>query len=233
MADYVGDSYYLAKVAAKADKGTIVFCGVRFMGESAKILNPGRRVLLPDDAADCPMAHMASAARIPRPARRGGGPCRRLLHQLDGAAEGGERRVRHLVQRGQDRLRAAATKTSSLSRTKISGHFVHAQVPGKKFYYSGGYCPVHAVSCSPPTSLRRKARAARNAPVLAHPECTAELARRSPTLCGQHRRDHRARRGRSRAAEFILGTEPGVLRELARRCPGKRFVARHARLPQT
>ena len=66
MADYVGDSYYLAKIAAQSDKETIVFCGVRFMGESAKILNPSRRVLLPDAQADCPMAHMARAEDIRR-----------------------------------------------------------------------------------------------------------------------------------------------------------------------
>ena len=64
LADFVGDSYYLAKVAAKAKKRTVVFCGVRFMGESAKILNPESRVLLPAAEADCPMAHMASAAQI-------------------------------------------------------------------------------------------------------------------------------------------------------------------------
>ena len=66
LADYVGDSYYLAKVAAKTDRSTIVFCGVRFMGESAKILNPDRRVLLPAPQADCPMAHMAKENEIAR-----------------------------------------------------------------------------------------------------------------------------------------------------------------------
>ena len=66
MADCVGDSYYLAKVAAQSEKSTIVFCGVRFMGESAKILNPSRRVLLPDGRADCPMAHMAKTEDVRR-----------------------------------------------------------------------------------------------------------------------------------------------------------------------
>ena len=58
IADYIGDSYYLSKIAADAPQSTILFCGVRFMGESAKILSPEKTVLMPDLTADCPMAHM-------------------------------------------------------------------------------------------------------------------------------------------------------------------------------
>ena len=64
IADYIGDSYYLSDVATKVDASVIVLCGVRFMGESAKILNPGKKVLLPDLHADCPMAHMAAIEKI-------------------------------------------------------------------------------------------------------------------------------------------------------------------------
>ena len=64
IADYVGDSYYLAKAAKSSDADTIVFCGVRFMGESAKILNPEKTVIMPDMGADCPMAHMVSREKI-------------------------------------------------------------------------------------------------------------------------------------------------------------------------
>lgn len=66
IADYVGDSYYLSDMATKVEAETIVLCGVSFMGESAKILNPGKRVLLPDVTADCPMAHMASVEKVRR-----------------------------------------------------------------------------------------------------------------------------------------------------------------------
>ena len=64
IADYIGDSYYLAKVEREVDAKTIVFCGVSFMGESAKILNPNKTVLMPDMSADCPMAHMAQVEKI-------------------------------------------------------------------------------------------------------------------------------------------------------------------------
>ena len=64
IADYVGDSFYLAKVAKESDAEVIVFCGVNFMGESAKILCPDKKVLMPDLTADCPMAHMVKEGKI-------------------------------------------------------------------------------------------------------------------------------------------------------------------------
>ena len=58
LADYVGDSFYLSRKAATLDCRTIVFAGVRFMAESAKLLSPDKTVLMPEPSADCPMAHM-------------------------------------------------------------------------------------------------------------------------------------------------------------------------------
>ena len=60
---YIGDSYFLSKKARETDAEVILFAGVSFMGESAKILNPERMVLLPDPQADCPMAHMLPRKR--------------------------------------------------------------------------------------------------------------------------------------------------------------------------
>jgi quinolinate synthase len=64
LADYVGDSYYLAKTATETKAEVVVFAGVSFMGESVKILNPEKTVLMPDITADCPMAHMAEISKI-------------------------------------------------------------------------------------------------------------------------------------------------------------------------
>ena len=64
LADFVGDSYFLAKKATEVTQKNILFCGVSFMGESAKILNPEKRVIMADEYADCPMAHMVDIDRI-------------------------------------------------------------------------------------------------------------------------------------------------------------------------
>ena len=63
-ADYVGDSYFLSEKAREVKEDIIVMCGVSFMGESVKLLNPDKTVLVPDETADCPMAHMATVERI-------------------------------------------------------------------------------------------------------------------------------------------------------------------------
>jgi quinolinate synthase len=64
LADYIGDSYFLSKKATELANKTIVLCGVTFMGESAKLLNPDKTVLMPDLAADCPMAHMVTKETV-------------------------------------------------------------------------------------------------------------------------------------------------------------------------
>ena len=64
IADFVGDSYYLSKVATQTPHQTVLLCGVRFMGESVKILNPEKTVIMPDLSADCPMAHMVDKEKI-------------------------------------------------------------------------------------------------------------------------------------------------------------------------
>ena len=64
VADYIGDSFYLSKVASQTNADILVLCGVSFMGESARLLNPDKIVLMPEPAADCPMAHMADITTI-------------------------------------------------------------------------------------------------------------------------------------------------------------------------
>lgn len=219
MADYVGDSYYLAKVAAQADKGTIVFCGVRFMGESAKILNPARRVLLPDELADCPMAHMADIARIR--ALRAQVPDLAVVCYINSTAQlKAECDVCVTSSNAVKIVSALPNKNILFIPDENLGRFVQAQVPGKRFYFSGGYCPVHAQLLAEDVEREKLARP--NAPVLAHPECKVELLALADFIGSTS--EIIAYAEKSGAAEFILCTEPGVMWELSRRCPGKHFV---------
>ena len=218
LADYVGDSYYLAKVAAKTDRSTIVFCGVRFMGESAKILNPDRRVLLPAPQADCPMAHMAKENEIARLRREI--PDLAVVCYINSTARLKSCSDVCVTSSNAVRIVSALPNRNILFIPDENlGSFVAAQVPDKKFYFSGGYCPVHAQLLAADVESEKLAHP--NALVLTHPECTAEVCAASDFIGSTA--EIIAYAERSPAREFVLCTEPGVLYELARRCPGKDF----------
>lgn len=218
MADCVGDSYYLAKVAAQSEKSTIVFCGVRFMGESAKILNPSRRVLLPDGRADCPMAHMAKTEDV-----------RRLRQEIPGLAV-----VCYINSTAALKAESDVCVTSSNALKIVSalpnkdilfipddnlGHYIAARLPEKRFHYLGGHCPVHAVVLAQDVESEKLAHPA--AKVLTHPECRGEVRALSDFVGSTAEIISFAEKSDSK--EFILCTEPGVLYELSRRCTGKVF----------
>lgn len=218
MADYVGDSFYLAKVAAKEKRSTIVFCGVRFMGESAKILNPGSRVLLPDAQADCPMAHMAQVAQIQK--LRAEVPDLAVVCYINSSAElKAHSDVCVTSSNAVKVVSALPQKNILFIPDKNLGSFVAKQLPGRDFYYSGGYCPVHAVLLAEDVLAEKRAHPA--AEVLVHPECTEEVVKAADFAGSTAEIIAHAEAGAAR--EFILGTEPGVLHELERRCPGKKF----------
>ncbi len=218
MADYVGDSFYLAKVAAKEKRSTIVFCGVRFMGESAKILNPGSRVLLPDAQADCPMAHMAQVAQIRK--LRAEVPDLAVVCYINSSAElKAHSDVCVTSSNAVKVVSALPQKNILFIPDKNLGSFVAKQLPGRNFYYSGGYCPVHAVLLAEDVLAEKRAHPA--AEVLVHPECTEEVVKAADFAGSTAEIIAHAEAGAAR--EFILGTEPGVLHELERRCPGKKF----------
>ena len=218
MADYVGDSFYLAKIAAKEKRSTIVFCGVRFMGESAKILNPGSRVLLPDAQADCPMAHMAQVAQIQK--LRAEVPDLAVVCYINSSAElKAHSDVCVTSSNAVKVVSALPQKNILFIPDKNLGSFVAKQLPGRDFYYSGGYCPVHAVLLAEDVLAEKGAHPA--AEVLVHPECTEEVVKAADFAGSTAEIIAHAEAGAAR--EFILGTEPGVLHELERRCPGKKF----------
>lgn len=220
LADYVGDSFYLAKVATGIDKKVILFCGVRFMGESAKILNPDKTVILPDAEADCPMAHMADVAKIEE-----------LRKQYDDLAV-----VCYVNSTAELKMHSDICVTSSNALDIVKklpnkniffipdqnlGSFVKAMVPEKNVILNDGYCPIHK-ELSEDSVLKAKERHPQ-ALFLVHPECRKEivdLADYAGSTAGII--DYATA---SDKKEFIIGTELGVMYELRRRNPDKEFYA--------
>ncbi len=220
VADYIGDSYYLSKIATTIEADTIVFCGVSFMGESAKILNPQKTVLLPEVLADCPMAHMADDVRIEA-----------LRKEYDDLAV-----VCYINSTAELKSHSDVCVTSSnvlkivrsLKEKNIFfipdenlGRYVASKVPEKHFIFNDGFCHVHTSIL--PERLMEAKEARPHAKVLVHPECplaVLELADYIGSTSGII--DYATA---SDADEFIIGTEMGVLHELQAKNPNKRFYS--------
>ena len=220
LADYVGDSFYLARLARSLDCKTIVLCGVSFMAESAKMLNPERTVLLPDVTADCPMAHMVRNADVD--AVRAQYDDLAVVCYINSTAE---------IKTWSDVcvtsanavkvVRALPQKNILFIPDMHLGHYVSLQVPEKNFILNRGYCPIHHRMIAAEVEALEMEHP--DAVVLAHPECTQELLQEADFIGSTKQMiDYTAT---SDAREFIVCTVVGVQREmeLATQGTGKRF----------
>lgn len=141
-ADYIGDSFYLSKLAAGLAAKVLVFAGVSFMGESAKILSPDKKVLMPEPTADCPMAHMATKEKI-----------QEMREKYDDLAV-----VCYINSTGELKTYSDICVTSANAVKIVKGlpnkniffipdvnlgRYVAQQVPEKNVILNDGYCPVH------------------------------------------------------------------------------------------
>ncbi|MDO4482765.1 MAG: quinolinate synthase NadA [Bacillota bacterium] len=222
IADYVGDSFYLSKVAAGTDADVLVLCGVSFMGESAKILNPEKTVLMPDINADCPMAHMASVKNIEK-----------LRAEYDDTAV-----VCYINSTAELKSHSDVCVTSanalkivqSLPNKNILfipdmnlGRYVASKVPEKNFIFNDGCCPVHAALTAQDIISAKEKHP--EALVLIHPECVPEALELADYIGSTSGIIEYA--SSSPCKEFIICTENGVLWELKNRNPNKSFYMVH------
>lgn len=218
VADYVGDSFYLSRVAVGLAEQTIVFCGVSFMGESAKILNPGKTVLMPDLSADCPMAHMADAGTIRRMREKYEDLA--VVCYINSTAELKKYSdVCVTSANAVEIVKALPNRNIFFIPDKNLAHFVAEQVPEKHFVFNEGYCPVHDE-----LQLRElmEAKAMHpDAEVLSHPECREEVLKQSDYIGSTSGIIQYA--ARSAGREFIVCTETGVRWKLEKDNPGKKF----------
>ena len=219
IADYIGDSFYLSKLAVKLDNPVLVFCGVSFMGESAKLLNPGKTVLMPDASADCPMAHMVDKAVIDEARARYEDLA--VVCYVNSTAE---------IKSWSDVCVTSANAVKIVRNLpnqhilfipdRNLGHFVAAQVPEKHFLYNEGYCPRHEfMSAEEIATLKEEHPAAQ---ILVHPECNNEITAMADYIgstsgiisyAGEH----------TDCQEFIIGTVSGVIHKLQESRPDARF----------
>ena len=218
IADYIGDSFYLSRVATELSESTIVFCGVSFMGESAKILNPDKTVLMPDPTADCPMAHMADVESIKK-VREEYEDVAVVCYINSTAALKEYSDVCVTSANAVKIVKALPNKNIYFIPDRNLAHFVADQVPEKHFIYNEGFCIVHEYM---EVEEIKAAKAAHpEAEVLSHPECPAKVLELSDFVGSTSEIIEQA--GKSDAKEFIICTESGVLYELQKRNPEKKF----------
>lgn len=218
IADYVGDSFYLAKIAKKSASDIIVFCGVSFMGESAKILNPEKKVLMPDLSADCPMARMVVMGKIEEMRRQYADLA--IVCYINSTAElKSQSDVCVTSSNAVSIVRSLPNKNIFFIPDKNLGSFVAAQVPEKNVILNDGYCPIHARISA--YELLAEKENHPNALVLTHPECEAEILSLSDYIGSTSEIISYAKE--SPCKEFIICTEDGVGYQLRLDNPEKKF----------
>ena len=220
IADLVGDSYFLAKKATEVSQQNILFCGVSFMGESAKILNPGKRVIMADEFADCPMAHMVDIAKIQQVREQY--PDVAVVCYVNSTAE--IKAYSDVCVTSSNALRVVQSlpnKHIFFIPDNNLGRYISTLVPENEFIFNDGFCHVH-------TSIHREnveeaKKLHPNAPVLTHPECTADVLEISDFIGSTSEILDYATK--SDAKEFIICTEMGIFFELEQKNPDKRFYS--------
>ena len=218
LADFVGDSFYLAKIAKQSKADIIVFCGVSFMGESAKILNPDKKVLMPDLVADCPMAHMVARGAIDEMRAKYNDLA--VVCYINSTAElKCQSDVCVTSSNAVKIVKALPNKNIFFIPDRNLGRFVAEQVPEKNIILNDGCCPIHAAITAQQVKAEKDKHP--DAIVLSHPECDASVLALSDYIGSTAEIISFAKN--SVANEFIVCTEDGVNYKLLSENPNKCF----------
>ncbi len=219
IADIIGDSYFLSKKAVESDSELIVFCGVRFMAESAKILSPQKKVLLPAEESRCPMADMALTDRLQE---------LKAQHPLA--------KVISYINTNLDIKAMSDVCVTSSSALKIMknikekdiiflpdrnlGSFISEHFPEKNFILYQGFCPTHErVQKEDILELKEEYP---DFEVLVHPECNKEVRNLANFIGSTSEIINYS--ASSKSDGFIVVTEEGVLHQMKLKSPDKKFI---------
>lgn len=218
IADFTGDSLGLAQQAAETDADVIVFCGVHFMAETAFILSPDKKVLLPEVNAGCPMADMVTADALREKKKEY--PDAVVVCYVNSSAE---------VKAESDICCTSANAVKVVQSVPTDkrimfvpdrnlGHYVGLKA-GREIIYWEGYCNTHDKMTA--EDIRKAKKAHPKAEVLVHPECRPEVVVLADQVFSTSGMIKYA--AESKAQEFIIGTEMGILHQLHQKCPDKEF----------
>ena len=225
IADFSGDSLGLARAAVKTDADIIVFCGVRFMAESAAILNPKKKVLLPVKEAGCPLADMINVQKLRQ--KKSEFPDAAVVCYVNSSAEvKAESDISCTSSNAIEVVRAVKNKRIIFVPDKNLGRYVASQVPEKEIILWEGYCPTHLRLTEEDIMLTKKKHP--SAEFIAHPECSPEVLEKADHICSTGGMFVYARQSSSK--EFIIGTEGGMLYNLRKQNPNKKFYLPTPRL---
>ncbi|KAB0664397.1 quinolinate synthase NadA [Oryzomonas japonica] len=219
IADITGDSLALSMEAAKTKADVIVFCGVHFMAESAAILSPDKKVLLPRPDAGCPMADMVTVEELEAlKAKHPGVP---VVTYVNSSAE---------IKAHSDICCTSANAlrvVRSLAEDELIfvpdrnlGRWVARFVPEKRFVFWEGFCPTHERMTV--AAVQQKKSEHPDALFICHPESAPEVSALADHVCSTSGMYDYCRA--SSARKFIVGTEAGILYKLRLENPGKEFI---------
>lgn len=219
VADYVGDSLGLSQQAARTPADVIVFCGVHFMAETAKILNPNKLVLLPDEKAGCSLEESCPADKLR--AFQATNPNFYTIAYINCSAD--VKALSNVICTSGNAVKIvnAAPKDKDLLFVPDEnlGQWVIEQT-GRPMTLWRGNCYVHVEFTH--ASISRIRREYPDAPLVAHPECVKAVRMLADEVCSTEMMIHYCRG--TPAQQIIIATEAGMLHRLKRECPGKTFI---------
>jgi quinolinate synthase len=218
IADFVGDSYGLSKKASETDVDVIVFCGVHFMAQTAAILCPEKTVLLPEMYSGCPMADMITAHKLSDIKEKH--PNAKVVTYINSTADvKAESDIVCTSSNAVQIVKNIKTKEIIFVPDKYLGNFVAKNNPDKNVILYEGYCNVHVKIM--PNEVSKLKRKYPKAIVLAHPECRVEVVDLADEALSTSQMLEYAKS--SKNDEFIIATEVGILHQLQKDSPNKKF----------
>jgi len=218
VADVIGDSLALSRYCADNDKDVIVFCGVHFMAESAKILSPSKTVLLPEIDAGCPMADMVTADALKEEKKKHPGAV--VVCYVNSSAEvKAESDICCTSSNAIEVVKSIPEKDILFVPDKNLGSYVAQKVPEKNIILWEGYCITHhRVNLDQIKEIRNIHP---DALLLVHPECQKEIWEQADFVGSTKQIIDFARE--SGHSKFIIGTEMGIMYKLKKDNPDKSF----------